>query len=64
MSGKKNWETPKLTVIERSKPQEAVLYYCKYSTTKEGEGFSKTTFSCKSLSGYATCVVCSAQSAS
>ena len=64
MSGKKNWETPKLTVIERSKPQEAVLVYCKYSTTKDGASFSKTTPSCKQDSGYTSCVACSSQGAS
>ena len=58
MSGKKHWETPKLTVIERSKPQEAVLQVCKYGSTKSGEFQQKTTISCKDTSGYTSCVNC------
>jgi len=64
MSGKKHWETPKLTVIERSKPQEAVLTGCKYSTTGGEATDAKTSPSCKTESGYSACVVCSGLSIS
>jgi hypothetical protein len=52
---KKEWKTPELIVLVRSKPEEAVLTACKTSSAG-GTGPSATLFGCRVPT---TCLECS-----
>ena len=55
----KVWEKPQLVVLTRSKPEEAVLGYCKEAGVGVGPGVGYLAISCLFASSY-VCEDCSA----
>jgi len=59
----KVWEKPQLVVLTRSKPEEAVLGWCKESIVGAGPAVAYLALGCLVLSSYA-CGECSAYTTS
>jgi hypothetical protein len=57
---KKEWKTPELIVLVRSKPEEAVLTGCK-TQTKGGNGSNQAANGCRVTT---TCAPCTAYATS
>lgn len=55
----KKWEKPQLVVMTRSKPEEAVLGFCKILGEGGGPEAAYAVFACFMMSGY-DCMLCSA----